>query len=244
VHPPWDLAPVRWRAHPTPAQAGGTLGRGTANLEGGRGSVGSTSRFEPAPPHLFLCLRHDPNPEQVMSTVAPHAESTRCASCHENPDRLCKSCAARRRAAVRCFEQRQQAVEEIARQMRLSTWRVMRLIEESYDRRALHALGEREIAIEVVRERFEAWRREDPEGHTFLELARLAGFGSSSRVQRLLGTIPTSTVVKGGVVDPRIRLCSQSPTWTEVLVVVTVVLGWGRGVCGGSSGFVGVWCSH
>lgn len=141
-----------------------------------------------------------------MSPVAPHRESSRCASCREHPDRLCKSCAARRRAAVRRFEQRREAVTEIARQMRLSTWRVMRLIEESYDRRELHDLAEREIAIELVRQRFEAWRREDPEEHTFLELARLAGFDCSSRVQRLLGTIPTSDVVKGGVVYPgRIR---------------------------------------
>jgi hypothetical protein len=90
--------------------------------------------------------------------------------------------------------------------MRLSTWRVMRLIEECYDRRDVERLREREIGTELVREKFEAWRRQDPERHTFLELARLAGFGSSSRVQRLLGEIPTSAVVKAGVVYPgRIR---------------------------------------
>jgi hypothetical protein len=141
-----------------------------------------------------------------MTTVALNLETTGCTNCRENPDRLCKSCAARRRAALRRFEQCNQAITEIAQHMRLSTWRVMRLIEESYDRHDLDGLGERDIAIELVREKFEAWRREDPERHTFLELARLAGFDSSSRVQRLLGTIPTSTVVKGDVVYPgRIR---------------------------------------
>ncbi len=137
-----------------------------------------------------------------MSTVALNFKTTRCASCRENPDRLCKSCAARRRAALRRFEQCNEAITEIARHMGLSAWRVMRLIEESYDRRDLDGLTEREIEIDMVREKFEAWRREDPQRRTFLELARLAGFDSSSRVQRLLGAIPTSTVVKGGVVYP------------------------------------------
>jgi hypothetical protein len=141
-----------------------------------------------------------------MSTVAPTWETTGCASCRERPDRPCKSCAARRRAAMRRFDEHQETITDIARHMRLSPWRVMRLIEESHDRRELAALSQREIAIESVRERFETWRREDPEGRTFLELGRLAGFDSSSRVQRLLGIIPTSTVVKGGSVYPgRIR---------------------------------------
>ena len=141
-----------------------------------------------------------------MSPALTTKASQRCQRCAENPDRPCRSCAARRRTAVRLFEQGELAISEIAQHMRLSSLRVMRLLEESYDRHGFVDLRDERISVEVVRERFEAWRRDDPDTHTFIELARLAGFGTSSRVQRLLGEIPTSRVVKGDVAYPgRIR---------------------------------------
>lgn len=115
---------------------------------------------------------------------------------------MCRRCAARRRTVIRLFEQGNQAIADIARHMRISTFRVMRLIEESYDRRDVVLFEGRAVEASLVREKFEEWRRQDPQARTFLELARLAGFDSSSRVQRLLGEIPTSTIVKNGVTYP------------------------------------------
>jgi hypothetical protein len=86
--------------------------------------------------------------------------------------------------------------------MRLSSFRVMRLLEESHDRRSIERLRGQQISVEIVRERFETWQREDPDARTFIELARLAGYGCSSHVQRLLGEIPTSPVAKSGVIYP------------------------------------------
>jgi hypothetical protein len=125
-----------------------------------------------------------------------------CTSCLRQPDSQCRSCAARRRAVIRLFEQGNQAVGEIAQHMRISTARVLRLLEESYDRRELRRFTARQVDARVVREKVDAWRREDPATHTHAELARLAGYDSSSRVQRLLGEIPTSAVAKNGIVYP------------------------------------------
>ena len=125
-----------------------------------------------------------------------------CRSCAQRPDRACRSCAARRRAATRLFEQDGLSIIEIAQRMRLTPVRVMRLLEQSYDRRRGEEVGCLPVSTAVVRERFERWRAEDPGKRTFRELARLAGYDSSSHVQRLLGEIPASAVVKGAVVYP------------------------------------------
>lgn len=137
-----------------------------------------------------------------MTTITLTPDSQRCQSCLEAPDRQCKSCAARRRVAGRLFEQGDATIAEIARQMRLTPVKVVRLLEELEDRRALGSERGGEIDNALVREKFDAWQRQDPERHTYLELARRAEYDSSSRVQRLLGLISTSTVVKNGVVYP------------------------------------------
>jgi hypothetical protein len=133
-------------------------------------------------------------------TATSHANW--CTSCLEYPDRQCRSCAARRRTVIRLFEQGNQAVSEIARHMRISTAKVLRLLEEHYDRRELRRYTQSTVQARVVRDKVDAWQRQDPAAHTLAELARLAGYDSPSRVQRLLGEIPTSTVVKNGVVYP------------------------------------------
>jgi hypothetical protein len=85
--------------------------------------------------------------------------------------------------------------------MGLSDLRVLRLFEQAHDRDRLHGLDDGEIDVRPVRELFARWRERD-ERHTYAELARLAGYASSSRVQRLLGELPTSRVVKGEIVYP------------------------------------------
>lgn len=90
---------------------------------------------------------------------------------------------------------------EIAQRMGLSDLRVLRLLEQAHDRRRLHRFHEGEIDVRLVRELFARWRERD-ERRTYAELARLAGYASTSRVQRLLGELPTSQVVKGEIVYP------------------------------------------
>jgi hypothetical protein len=85
--------------------------------------------------------------------------------------------------------------------MGLSDLRVLRLFEQAHDRHRLHRLDDGEIDVRPVRELFVRWRERD-EQHTYAELARLAGYASTSRVQRLLGEVPTSRVVKGEIVYP------------------------------------------
>ena len=136
----------------------------------------------------------------ITTTLTP--DSQWCQSCVQEPDRQCKSCAARRRVAGRLFEQGDATIAEIAHQMHLTPVKVIRLLEELEDRRALHCEHGGEINNALVREKFDVWQRQDPDRHTYLELARRAGYDSSSRVQRLLGLISTSMVVKNGVVYP------------------------------------------
>jgi AraC-like DNA-binding protein len=123
-----------------------------------------------------------------------------CAGCVEHPDRPCRSCAARRRAALR-LEQDGLKVGEIAQRMGLSELRVLRLLEQAHDRHRLHRFNDGEIDVRSVQELFARWRERD-EQHTYAELARLAGYASTSRVQRLLGELATSQVVKGEIVYP------------------------------------------
>jgi hypothetical protein len=134
--------------------------------------------------------------------ISPTSHATWCTGCLEHPDRQCRSCAARRRTVIRLFEQEHHAASEIAAHMRISTAKVLRLLEEHYDRRELDRHTHPPIQANVVREKVDAWRRADPAANTLAELARLAGYDSPSRVQRLLGEIPTSAVVKNGVVYP------------------------------------------
>ncbi len=102
---------------------------------------------------------------------------------------------------MRMFEQDGLTVGEIAQRMGTSVLRVLRLLEQAHARRELQALRVQTVDVRTVRELFEHWRERD-ERHTYAELARLAGYTSSSRVQRLMGEIPTSRVVKGDVVYP------------------------------------------
>jgi AraC-like DNA-binding protein len=136
-----------------------------------------------------------------MSTPCWEKSLSSCPGCVEHPDRPCRSCAARRRAALRLLEQEGLKVDEIAQRMGLSDLRVLRLLEQADDRHRLHGFRDREIDVRPVRELFARWREHD-ERHTYAELARLAGFASTSRVQRLLGELPTSRVVKGEIVYP------------------------------------------
>lgn len=93
-------------------------------------------------------------------------------------------------------------VGEIAERMNLTPRRVVRLLEASEDREVLRALRKDTIAVTLVRDLFVAWRAADPDNRSYLELARLAGYDSSSRAQRLLGVIATSRVSKDGTVYP------------------------------------------
>ncbi len=124
-----------------------------------------------------------------------------CPGCVEHPDRPCRSCAARRRVALRLLEQEGLKVGEIAQRMGISDLRILRLLEQAHDRHRLHRFHDGEIDVRPVRELFASWRERD-EQHTYAELARLAGYASTSRVQRLLGELPTSQVVKGENVYP------------------------------------------
>lgn len=117
-----------------------------------------------------------------MSTPSWKKSLSSCPGCVEHPDRPCRSCAARRRAALR-LEQEGLTVGEIAQRMGLSDLRVLRLLEQAHDRHRLHRLHDREIDVCPVRELFARWRERD-EQHTYAELARLAGYASTSRVQR------------------------------------------------------------
>jgi hypothetical protein len=130
-----------------------------------------------------------------------------CESCRQSPDRLCLSCAARRRAAGRLFADGRLSIAQIAARMRLSEPKVIRLLEELADREALRSQRRDLLDNALVREMFDAWQARDPQRNSYLELARLAGYGSSGRVQRLLGLIPTSTIVKrdGSVYPGQIR---------------------------------------
>jgi hypothetical protein len=85
--------------------------------------------------------------------------------------------------------------------MDISDLRVLRLLEQARDRHRLHRFHDGEIDVRPIRELFARWRERD-EQHTYAELARLAGYASTSRVQRLLGELPTSRVVKGEIVYP------------------------------------------
>lgn len=114
---------------------------------------------------------------------------------------------------VRLLEQGA-TIDEIARRSRLGPVAVMRLIEESYDRRAMAAVQLPKIDTSVLRDMFREWHEQDPERHTFIELARRAKLNpSSSTIQRMLGVAPTSRVVKGSVVYPQ-RIRTTLPLWT------------------------------
>jgi hypothetical protein len=104
--------------------------------------------------------------------------------------------------AVRLFDRGDLGIADIAQRLGLKTMRVMRLLEQAHDRRELAEARVRPVATAVLKERFSAWRAQDPATHTFLELARLAGLDGSSTVQRLLGEIPTAPVVRGDVIYP------------------------------------------
>lgn len=94
----------------------------------------------------------------------------------------------------------------------------MRLLEQAYDRRELGETNVRAIGTAVVRERFEAWRAQDRVAHTWLELARLAGFDSSSSVQRMLGEIANAPVTKGEVFYPgRVRATISVETGSRLV---------------------------
>lgn len=153
--------------------------------------------------------RADPRP-YVSVSARVDGRAPACRSCAERPDRPCRSCAARRRVAARLFEHDGLSIDEIARRMRLNPLRVMRLLEQSCDRRLGEAVRCPPIGTSVVRERFHCWRSANPGVRTFTELARLAGYDSSSHIQRLLGEIPTSAVVKGEVVYPGRRAVTIS----------------------------------
>lgn len=133
---------------------------------------------------------------------APVGEDTRgrC-SCLEHPDASCRSCAARRRIAARMRDEGR-GPEEIAGAMRITPLRVMRLLETFDDRQALRARRRNTVATVIVRDLFDAWHATDPSRRTYLELARLAGYDTSSAVQRLMGVIPTSPVTNRGVRYP------------------------------------------
>jgi hypothetical protein len=133
-------------------------------------------------------------------TNAPPDVLTAC-TCRLAPDNACKSCAARRRI-VRRMRRDGRAVREIADRMGLTPRRVLRLLEASDDREALPAFRKDTIAVALVRDLFVAWRAADPDNRSYLELARLAGYDSSSRAQRLLGVVATSPVSKDGTVYP------------------------------------------
>jgi hypothetical protein len=86
--------------------------------------------------------------------------------------------------------------------MGLSPLRVSRLIEAAIDRRELAEIRVDGVSTHVMRDLFSAWQAQNPSSHTYLELARLAGFDSASTVQRLLGLIPNARVEKGPKVYP------------------------------------------
>jgi hypothetical protein len=86
--------------------------------------------------------------------------------------------------------------------MGLSSLRVLRLIEVAIDRRELAEIRVDRVSTHVLRDLFSAWQAQNPNSHTYSELARLAGFDSASTVQRLLGLIPNARVEKGSKVYP------------------------------------------
>lgn len=86
--------------------------------------------------------------------------------------------------------------------MRLTPLRVLRLLEAFDDREALSEHEAGAVPVEVVRRLFEQWKSEEPGQRTFRQLARLAGYDSSSTVQRLLGLTATSAITHRGVYYP------------------------------------------
>jgi hypothetical protein len=93
-------------------------------------------------------------------------------------------------------------VEAIAQHMGIHPLRVLRLIEAAIDRREMAEIRVDGASTDVIRDLFSAWQAQNPSSHTYSELARLAGLGSASTVQRLLGLIPNARVEKGPKVYP------------------------------------------
>lgn len=143
-----------------------------------------------------------PSCRVTPTDATPAAEDGRgrC-TCLERPDESCRSCAARRRVAAR-MRGEGRALDEIASAMRIAPLRVLRLLEAFDDREALRGRRRDTVATSVVRDMFDIWHAADPSRRTYLELARLAGYDSSSTVQRLMGVIPTSPVTNRGVHYP------------------------------------------
>jgi hypothetical protein len=92
-----------------------------------------------------------------MSTPSWQKSLSSCPGCVEHPDRPCRSCAARRRAALRLLEQEGLKVGEIAQRMGLSDLRVLRLLEQAHDRHRLHGFRDKEVDVRPVRELFARW---------------------------------------------------------------------------------------
>lgn len=109
------------------------------------------------------------------------------------------SCAARRRVVARMAAEGSEP-DEIAAALRLSEHRVLRLIEAFEDRHSVAGNRPAQVPTAIVRELFTIWQAAEPESRNLNELASLAGYDSIAHVQRLLGMIPNTDVVKRGVV--------------------------------------------
>jgi hypothetical protein len=107
------------------------------------------------------------------------------------------SCAARRRVAARMAEEGNE-LPEIATALRVSEYRVLRLLEALEDRDGLDEHRSDQAPTAVVRELFTIWQATDSDARNVGKLANLAGYDSIAHVQRLLGLIPNTDVVKHG----------------------------------------------
>jgi hypothetical protein len=72
-----------------------------------------------------------------MTAIATSTPAEFCKACVKHPDTPCPSCAARRKKAIALYEAGEMTIGEIASDMGLSVLKVMRLIEEEFDRREL-----------------------------------------------------------------------------------------------------------
>lgn len=142
----------------------------------------------------------------MLTATATTSPPAACDLCAQNLHRPCKRCAARRYEATQLHDVGY-PIAEIARRLRVTELRVMRLLEQAADRGRMRAVDQPDIPVDVVWRLVDAWHQQDPANHSYLELATRAGYDSTSRVQRLLGLIPTSPVKKGDRIYPG-RICT------------------------------------
>src|SRR4051794_21166756 len=139
---------------------------------------------------LSVCDGAD-RPTRVASGSKTSTDAPGCEWCEQHPDRSCPACAARRRRAVRLVVGGGLPVSEAAREMRVSTARVERLLEADADRRCVSQFAGSEVSTERLRQLLLDRRRREP-GLTIAALARRMG---TSQVQverwlRLRATAP------------------------------------------------------